>query len=327
VLDNIWNYAQQLDHSHEDRCLAATPLFYTTANYWVMLVALMHGACILPLLEFTPDEVLTTIDREKVTLVVGIPNQFITYLNHPRFGSYSLQSVRRIWSGGAMLPLELAEKLVEGFELDSLHQVYGMTETGGITTVTPADLGLEEMVATVGRPLPGFELRLVDPSTGENVGPGREGELWVRSPYNPPGYYGMSAHDSSAYFADGGWFRTGDIMAHDERDNYFFRGRIKDMIKVKGENVAAREIEIVLFSHPQVVQAAVVGVPDPVRNEAVVAFIQTNGACDEDDILELCRSRLAPYKVPTKVIFRDNWPTTGTGKIQKYVLIEELTSA
>jgi acyl-CoA synthetase (AMP-forming)/AMP-acid ligase II len=99
------------------------------------------------------------------------------------------------------------------------------------------------------------------------------------------------------------------------------------MIKVKGENVAAREIEIVLFSHPQVVQAAVVGVPDPVRNEAVVAFIQTNGACDEDDILELCRSRLAPYKVPTKVIFRDNWPTTGTGKIQKYVLIEELTSA
>jgi acyl-CoA synthetase (AMP-forming)/AMP-acid ligase II len=225
------------------------------------------------------------------------------------------------------MPLALAREVVDRFEVDVLHQVYGMTETGGITTVTPADAPLDKAVASVGRPLPNFELRLRSPATGLEVTDGEEGELWVRSPYNAVGYQGMSEEEAAKYFAPDGWYKTGDIMARDGSGGFYFRGRAKDMIKVKGENVAALEVEQVLLSHPRVAQAAVVGLPDPVRGEAVVAYVETNDECAAEELLALCRRHLAPFKLPTAIYFRKAWPTTATGKIRKVALVEELQRA
>jgi len=325
VLENVWHYGRIMDYNAEDRCLAPLPFFYTTANYWVMLCALMHGACIVPLMEFTAEEALETIDREKITVTVGIPNTFIGYLRSPVFDKYSMKSLRRIWTGGATTPIELARSLVEKLGLEFLCQVYGMTETGGITMITPPAAPLEKAVASVGRPLPNFDLRLIDRQTGQEVGPGVDGELWVKTPYNLVSYYGMSAEESKNYFTDDGWYKTGDVMRRDEEDNYFFRGRIKDMIKVAGENVAAREVENAIFSHPAIVQVAVVGIPDPLRNEAIVAFVETRQETSEAELIAFCKERLAPFKVPKRFMFRSEWPITATGKIQKFLLVEELT--
>jgi fatty-acyl-CoA synthase len=326
VLENIWHYSERLAYTEEDRCLAPTPLFYTTANYWVMLVALMRGACVVPLLEFTPDEVLGALESEKITVTVGIPNMFINFLKHPEIDNYDTSALRRIWIGGATTPVELVRDLTAKFGIEALHQVYGMTETGGITTITPVDADAETIAASVGRPLENFELRLVNPSTGADVSED-EGELWVRSPYNLKGYYGMTDAELAHHFTEDGWFKTGDILRRDEDQNYFFRGRNKDMIKVKGENVAAREVENVLFSHPAVIQVAVIGLPDAVRNEAVVAVVETRQPCSSDELLSYCKTRMAPFKVPSRFYFRDDWPLTATGKIQKFKLVQELAKS
>jgi acyl-CoA synthetase (AMP-forming)/AMP-acid ligase II len=199
-----------------------------------------------------------------------------------------------------------------------------MTETGGITTITTPDASDDRISASVGRALPGFELRIVEPGTGDDMPDGQSGELWVRSRFMLKTYYGMPKHELERSFTPDGWFRTGDLLSRDGEGNYFFRGRIKDMIKVAGENVAAREVEQVLFGHPAVVQVAVVGVPDPVRNEAVVACVETSTPVTEAELIAFCKSRLASFKAPCRVVFMDDWPTTATGKIQKFRLRERV---
>lgn len=324
VLENIYNYSLIFGYGKDDRCLISTPLFYTTANYWAMIVALMYGACMVPLLEFTPSEALSAIDHERVTIMMGIPNMFINYLRDPDFDQYSMSSLRAIWVGGATTPPELIREIKSKMGVEILCQVYGMTETGGITSITPLNTSPELLSKTVGCVLPNYELRLVDPDTCKDVGFGEDGELWVRSPYNLLGYYGMPARQAAAFFAEGDWYRTGDVLQRDAEGLYYFRGRTKDMIKVGGENVAARDVENVLFSHPAVVQVAVVGIPDVKRNEAVIAFVETSEQVSEDELIEFCRQRLAPYKVPQSVLFESDWPTTATGKIQKFVLAARL---
>jgi fatty-acyl-CoA synthase len=323
VLEGIAHYAESLGYSSSDRCLASAPLFYTTTNYWVFLVSLMTGACCVLTHSLSIEETLDAIDTERITTVVGMPNMFVSILEHPRLETISTESVRRAWLGGATVTPELIDSLKNRLGLEILVQVYGMTETGGITTMSRIDADSVSTASSVGRPMPNFELRIIDPETLEDIAAGEPGELCVRSPYNLITYYGMSEDELSSSVIEGGWFRTGDLFSRDDAENYFFRGRLKDMIKVGGENVAAYEVEQVLYQHDAVLQTAVVGVPDAKRSEAVVAFVQTSREVTEDQLQAHCRERLATFKRPSKYIFRTEWPLTPTGKIRKIELRQQ----
>jgi fatty-acyl-CoA synthase len=331
VLENIAVYCEMLGYTERDACLVSTPLFYTTANYWAMLAALMCGGCAVLTQSFDAAEVWRAVVRYGVTAMVGIPNAFIGYLAHESFRPEYLATVRLIWLGGATVPPELVRRLLtlpgkpDDEPRRAVVQVYGMTETGGITTMTAIDDSPMHAATSIGFALPNFELRLVSPETGLDVPDGRPGELWLRGPYVLPRYRNITDEQRAGAFRED-WFRTGDLIERGPDGRYSFSGRTKDVIKVGGENVSAREVELVLYLHPAVGEVAAVGVPDPVRNEAVVAFVRTSADVTADELIEFCRSRVARFKVPREIVFVDDLPKTPTGKIQKPVLRESYLS-
>lgn len=322
ALRNIFNYTQILEVSPEDRLLVPTPFFYTTAYYWCVLVALMRGARAVALQDFTAREALDTITRERVTMTVGIPNTFLGYLRHLDSAAgrdVDVSTLRLAWVGGAAIPPGLFPRLKERMGIGALVQVYGMTETAGITSMTHPDDPPEIAELDMGHALPGLELRLVDPVSERDVALGDAGELWVRSDMSLLTYYGMPEPELEQYFRPGGWYRTGDILRRGRDGRYAFITRLKDVLKVGGENVTASEIEATIYEHPAVQEVAVVALPDAISLEVPVAVILcAHGPVPtKDDIVEHCRRRLAPFKVPRHVLFVDEIPHTPTGKIRK----------
>jgi HIP---CoA ligase len=331
VLDNIAVYCEMLGYRETDACLVSTPLFYTTANYWAMLAALMCGGRVVLTQSFDAEEVWTSVARFGVTVMIGIPNAFIDYLAHESFRPEYLGSVRLVWFGGATVPPELVARMrtlpgpPDGAARRVVLQVYGMTETGGITMMTATDDSPEDTATSIGFALPDFELRLVSPDSGLDVEDGTPGELWLRGKYLLRGYRNVTDEQIRATYREG-WFRTGDLISRSPEGRCRFVGRIKDVIKVGGENVTAREVELVLYTHPAVREVAVVGVPDARRNEAVVAFVSTSAEVTADELVEHCAARMARFKVPREIVLRDDLPKTPTGKIEKPVLRESYLS-
>jgi len=323
VLENIWNYNHLLGYNEADRCVVPTPLFYGTGHYWCMLAALACGASMVLLREFTPEEVLPAVEREQATVLVGSPTTFLGYVTKFSSLGANTSSLRLAWTGGAHFALSLAQDMKRLMEIDIIGQVYGMSEIAGITTMTRPTDSLEEVTSSVGFPLPGFELRLVDAPSGRDAGDG-PGELWVRSRMSLQTYYGMPADELATYLVADGWYRTGDILERDLAGRYRFLTRLKDVLKVGGENVTASEIEEVLISHPAVHQAAVFGVPDAKRSEVPVAVVERSAPVTEAELNDWCRARLAPFKVPRHYLFRAALPMTVTGKIARVDLKAEV---
>jgi fatty-acyl-CoA synthase len=323
VLENIWNYNHILGYTEDDRSVVATPLFYGTGHYWCMLTSLMCGGAMVLLREFTPEEVLTAVEREKATTLVGSPTTFLGFVTALESVGADTSSLRLAWVGGAHFPLSLAQDMKRLMQIDVVGQVYGMTEVAGIATMTRPSDTLEDVASTVGYPMPGFELRLVDPDSGMTMEHG-PGELWIRSHMNLLTYYGMPEAEVATYFAGDGWYRTGDILERDANGRYRFASRLKDILKVGGENVSTSEIEQVLVSHPRVHQAIVVGIPDKKRGEVPAAVIQAVGDVTESELRDWCKARMAPFKLPRQYVFRLEMPTTTTGKIDRPGLKAEL---
>jgi fatty-acyl-CoA synthase len=323
VLENIWNYNNILGYTEHDRSVVATPLFYGTGHYWCMLTSLMCGGAMVLLREFTPEEVLTAVERERATTLVGSPTTFLGYVTALESVGADTSSLRLAWAGGAHFPLSLARDMKRLMKIDVIGQVYGMTEVAGIATMTLPGDTLEQVTSTVGYPMPGFELRLVDPDSGRNVEYG-PGELWIRSHMNLLTYYGIAEAEVATYFTDDGWYRTGDILERDSTGRYRFASRLKDVLKVGGENVSTSEIEQVLVSHPRVHQAVVVGIPDRKRGEVPAAVIQAVGSVTEDELRDWCKARMAPFKLPRHYVFQLEMPITTTGKIDRPGLKAEL---
>lgn len=323
VLENIWNYNYLLHYSAADRCVVPTPLFYGTGHYWCMLASLACGAAMVLLREFTPEEVLPAVEREQATVLVGSPTTFLGYTT--KFASLGVKtsSLRLAWTGGAHFPLSLAQDMKSLMEIEVIGQVYGMSEVAGITIMTRPPDTLEEVTSGVGFPLPGFELQLIDPQSGTDVGDG-PGELWIRSRMSLLTYYGMPADELATYLVAGGWYRTGDILERDPSGRYRFLTRLKDVIKVGGENVTASEIEEVLMSHPAVHQVAVFGVRDAKRSEVPAAVVEASAPVTEAELRDWCRARMAPFKVPRHYLFRSSLPMTVTGKIARADIKDEV---
>jgi fatty-acyl-CoA synthase len=269
--------------------------------------------------------VLELIDAERATLTCGVPTMLLALIEHPGRAARDLSSLRAVSGGGSVVPTELVRHIEDALGVQ-FAVVFGQTEACGFISQTGLDDPDEDKAATLGRPLPAVEARVVDPDGGTVVPIGAVGELEVRGPNVMAGYHELPA-DTEAAIGPEGWLRTGDLVTMDEDGVLRMVGRVKDMIISGGENIFPVEIETALGAHPDVAQSAVVGVPDPRWGETAVAVVRAvpgAGAELAAQLESFLRSRLAAYKVPRRWVFVEEFPLTASGKIQKFVLRERL---
>jgi fatty-acyl-CoA synthase len=323
VLTNVANYNEWMQVTDQDTVQIPSPLFYTTANYWCMLCPIMAGARMCLATFFSLEEKLEQIEKEKVTVTVGMAKMWVDIVNFVKEHPYDTSSLRIGWSGGGPITIEDLENITKSV-VGKMVNLYGMTETGGITTMTKLDDPLEVLATTIGTPLPNFELKIVDTKTGERLPPGKPGELCVKGPYVIKGYLNMPKEEEAIYFDKDGWYHTQDIIVEHDNGYYSFVGRIKDMIKVGGENVSLTELDEFLLGNRKVKMASTIGVPDETKQEVPLAFIETakGEELNEQEIIDYCKGKIASYKIPKYVRFVEDWPVTPTGKIQKFKLRE-----
>jgi fatty-acyl-CoA synthase len=248
---------------------------------------------------------------------------FIAQLYHPRFGEFDLTSLRTGIMAGSPCPIEVMREVVHRMGARDLTIAYGLTEASPVITQTRTSDSLEHRVGTVGTVLPGLEVRIVAPGTMEPQPTGQPGELVVRGHGVMKGYYNKPAETAAAITPDG-WLHTGDLAVETPDGYYRITGRIKDMIIRGGENIYPREIEEFLHTHPKVADVQVVGLPDVKLVEEVCAWVRVKpgATLTEQEVKDFCDGRIARYKVPRYVVFVDEYPTTVTGKVQKFKLRE-----
>jgi len=279
---------------------------------------------VLPLL-FDPELVLAAMERERGNLTLGVPTMLIALLEQQRKSKHDLSSLRTALCGGAPVPVELLRRVEEGLGCD-LTPVYGQTELSPIVCQTSPDDMLEDKANSSGRPLWQVEVRVVDPASGEILPSGLEGEIQARGYQSMIGYFDMPKATAETIVADG-WVRTGDLGTMDARGYVQITGRLRDMIIRGGENIYPREIEAVLFEHPTVADVAVFGIPHDHWGEVIGAAVRASDPEKPPTVSELqahCRTALAPFKLPTEWFICTEFPLTGSGKVQKFRLREQL---
>jgi fatty-acyl-CoA synthase len=312
--------------SEQDRICIPVPFYHCFGCVLANMCSIVYGAAmIVPAESFDPQATLEAIERERATVLYGVPTMFIAQLQHECFSRRDLSSLRTGIMSGSPCPIEVMRQVVDRMGAREITIAYGQTEASPVITQTRFDDPLELRVETVGRPLPGVEVKLIDPATGRVLGDEEQGELCARGHVVMLGYYNNPEATAKAIDAEG-WLHTGDLAIRQASGHYRITGRIKDMVIRGGENIYPREIEEFLFTHPAIEQATVVGVPDPKYVEELCAWIKLKpGAqASEAEVREFCRAKLAHYKVPRYVKFVSAFPQTVTGKIQKFKVREQM---
>ncbi len=303
------------------RVLTVLPLFHVYGMTVCMNLGLARGGELILLPRFEPAEVLETIKATQPTSFPGVPTMYVAINSVPNAEEYGVGSIRFCNSGGAPMPLEVMEAFEQRFGA-TIIEGYGLSETSPVTHVNPAT-GLRKP-GTIGIPVPDTDAEIVDIDTGTRVlPPGEPGELRIRGPQVMAGYWGMP--EETADTMRDGWFYTGDIATMDEDGYFTIVDRKKDMILASGLNVYPREVEEVLYEHPAVLEAGVIGVPDPYRGESVKAYVvlKPGASATAEELEAYCREHLSAYKVPHAFEFRDTLPKSGVGKVLRRVLVEE----
>jgi fatty-acyl-CoA synthase len=324
LLLNAYYVGQRLAFGDRDRLALPVPFYHCFGCAMGTLMCAVYGAAmVVPGESFDAGATLQAIQDERCTGLYGVPTMFLAELHHPRFAEFDLRSLRTGITAGSPCPIEVMRAVVERMGAREITIAYGLTEASPVITQTCTDDSQEHRVATVGTVLPGLEVRIVDPATGSAVADGQPGELQVRGHGVMKGYYRKPAETAGAITADG-WLRTGDLAIRMPAGYYRITGRIKDMIIRGGENIYPREIEEFLYTHPDVADVQVVGLPDARYGEEVCAWVRLKpgAVLTEEAVREFCRGRIAHYKVPRYVVFVDEYPTTVTGKVQKFKLRE-----
>jgi long-chain acyl-CoA synthetase len=292
--------------------VAALPLFHIYAMTCIMICSLLAGGTIIILPRFELRAVLNVIRKYRPSIFHGVPTMYVGFNNAPRVKDYGFKSLRVCMSGGAGLPIEVKEQF-EKLSGGRLVEGYGLTEASPVTHVNPPD-GISKS-GSIGLPIPATESRIVDVEDGTRELPlGAVGELILRGPQVMKGYWNKPKE--TADVLRNGWLYTGDIARKDEDGYYYIVDRKKDLIIAGGFNIYPREVEEVLFENPVIQEAAVVGIPDSYRGETVKAFVvlKQGMTANADEIIAWCRERLASYKVPRQVEFRESLPKSGVGK-------------
>ncbi|ATY85549.1 long-chain fatty acid--CoA ligase [Kyrpidia spormannii] len=302
----------------EEVILLVLPLFHVYGMTVGMNLGIAVGANLVMLPRFQLDEVLDAIKTAKPTMFPGVPTMYVAVNSHPKAREYGIDSIRICNSGSAPLPVEVLRAFEEKTG-GKILEGYGLTEASPVTHTNPYH-GVRK-VGSIGLPVAGTEARIVDIATGlQELPPGEPGELVVRGPQVMKGYWNRP--EETAQVLRDGWLHTGDIATRDDDGYYYIVDRKKDMIIASGFNVYPREVEEVLYTHPGIQEAAVVGVPDPYRGETVKAYVvcKPGVTLTRDEVIAFCRERMAHYKAPTEVEFREELPKSSVGKILRRAL-------
>ncbi len=315
-------WAQQLEAN--DRVCVPVPFYHCFGCVMGTLCNIVHGATMLvPAEYFDPAATLDCVEQEHATSLYGVPTMFIAQLENRSCAGRDF-ALRTGIMAGSPCPIEVMNRVIDEMGAFEITIAYGLTEASPVITQTLVDDPVEIRVSTVGRVIPDVEARVIDPETGAALPGGEQGELCTRGHNVMIGYYKMPEATAAAIDEDH-WLHTGDLAVRDADGNFRITGRIKDMIIRGGENVYPREIEEFLYTHPEVEDAQVVGIPDAKYGEEICAWIKLRQgeAADDDEIRDFCAEHLAHFKVSRHIEFVDEFPMTVTGKIQKFKMREQ----
>jgi len=330
ILNNGYLVGEMIKYTEQDRVCIPVPFYHCFGMVMGNLACSSHGACMVVAAEaFDPLATLEAIAAERCTSLYGVPTMFIAQLAHPRFREFDLSSLRTGIMAGSPCPVEVMKQVQSMMHMPEVTICYGMTETSPVSTQSSWDDPLDRRVSTVGRVHPHVEVKIVDPESGAIVPRGVPGELCTRGYSVMLGYWGNEQATHEA-IDSAGWMHTGDLATADAEGYINIVGRIKDMIIRGGENIYPREVEEYLYTHPAVLDVQVIGVPSEKYGEEVMAWVKRRPAATVtgEDLAAFCRGRIATFKIPAYWKFVDEFPTTVTGKVQKFrmreVAVEEL---
>jgi fatty-acyl-CoA synthase len=326
ILNNGYMVTELIGFTEEDRLCIPVPFYHCFGMVMANLGCSSHGATmVIPAPGFDPEVTLRAIAEERCTAVYGVPTMFIAMQNHPSFADHDLSSLHTGCMAGSICPVEVMKRCINDMHMAEVCIAYGMTETSPVSTQTRVDDDLERRTASIGRVHPHVEIKIVDPATGGTVERGQTGEFCTRGYSVMLGYWDDKEKTAEAIDADG-WMHTGDLAEMREDGYCNIVGRIKDMVIRGGENVYPREIEEFLFRHPKIEAVQVVGVPDLKYGEELCAWVKLKpgASASAEDVQSFCRGQIAHYKIPRYIKFVDAFPMTVTGKVQKFIMREEM---
>jgi fatty-acyl-CoA synthase len=320
ILNNGYFVGELCNYTEADRVCIPVPFYHCFGMVMGNLACTSHGACmVIPAPAFDPKATLEAVAAEKCTSLYGVPTMFIAELADPSFESHDLSSLRTGIMAGSPCPVEVMKQVIERMGMAEVTICYGMTETSPVSTQTRADDSVDRRVSTVGRVHPHLEVKVIDPETGLTVPRGTPGEFCTRGYSVMLGYWEQA--DKTAEAIDAArWMHTGDLAVMDDEGYLNITGRIKDMVIRGGENVYPREIEEFLYTHPDILDAQVIGVPHDRYGEELMVWVRMRDGAEPvtaESLREFCSGRLAHYKIPRYVHIVDEFPMTVTGKIRK----------
>jgi len=326
ILNNGFFVTDTINFTHEDRLAIPVPFYHCFGMVMGNLGCTTHGAAmVIPGPGFDPTATLKAVQDERCTGVYGVPTMFIAIQNHPDFATYDLSSLRTGIMAGSICPVEVMRRCVNEMHMAEASIAYGMTETSPVSCQTLSDDDLERRTETIGKVHPHVEIKIIDPATGATVERGETGEFCTRGYSVMIGYWDDQEKTDEAIDADG-WMHTGDLAVMREDGYCNIVGRIKDMVIRGGENIYPREIEEFLYTHPDVEDVQVVGVPDERYGEELCAWVRMKAGAtplDAAAVRAFADGKLTHYKIPRYVMVVDEFPMTVTGKIRKVQMREE----
>jgi len=324
ILNNGYFVGAGCRYTAGDRVCVPVPFYHCFGMVMGNLGSTTHGACIvIPAPGFDPAATLAAVEAERCTSLYGVPTMFIAELALPDFARYDLTSLRTGIMAGSPCPVEVMKRVLSEMHMTEVTICYGMTETSPVSTQTTADDDMDRRVSTVGRVHPHIEVKVVDPETGLVLPRGANGELCTRGYSVMLGYWDEPAKTAEAIDA-ARWMHTGDLAVMDDAGYLNIVGRIKDMVIRGGENIYPREIEEFLYTHPDIEDVQVVGVPDARYGEELCAWVKLRpgSSLTGEEVREFCTGKIAHYKVPRYVRVTEEFPMTVTGKVQKFKMRE-----
>jgi fatty-acyl-CoA synthase len=324
ILNNGFWVGERMHFTHRDRLCIPVPFYHCFGMVLANLACVTHGATmVLPAPHFSPVHTLEAVARERCTALHGVPTMFIAELDHPQFREFDLSTLRTGIMAGAPCPIEVMKRVMHEMHLAEITIACGMTETSPVCNMTEFDDPIGVRVGTVGKVMPHQEQKIIDPDTGRILPRGEPGELCYRGYQVMRGYF-HNAEATRQTIDEASWLHGGDQAVMDEHGYVRITGRLKDMICRGGEKIFPREVEEFLFSHPKIAEAYVVGIPDQYYGEQVVAWVKTKEGetLSGDEVITYCKGGIMDYKVPGHIKFVREFPTTVTGKIQKYRMRE-----
>ena len=325
ILNNGYFIGEALHYSSTDRVCIPVPFYHCFGMVLGNLACTTHGACmVVPGESYDPLAVMETVQAERCTALYGVPTMFIGELDHADFSRFDFSSLRTGIMAGSPCPVEVMKKVQTAMHIPEMTIAYGMTETSPVSTQCTTDDPLERRVSTVGRVHPHVEIKIVDAAAGHIVPRGETGELCTRGYSVMLGYWNNPEATAEAIDA-ARWMHTGDLATMDDEGYVNIVGRIKDMIIRGGENVYPREVEEFLYTHPDISDVQVIGVPSARYGEEVMAWIKPRegAVLTDEELTAFCRGKIATFKIPRYWKFVDGFPMTVTGKIQKFKMREQ----